>query len=137
MAMEMTLGRLPFLEPVFSAWAKNSILKIIERIEFFAQALKTGSRKGNLPKVISIAILSGYAAQTKHIEHLLEQKRHGWHHTQVKCNTVDAFQGREADLAIFSVTRSNLQRRAGFLHMRERINVALSRGRDGLCIVGD
>jgi superfamily I DNA and/or RNA helicase/serine/threonine protein kinase len=115
----------------------QEILKIIERIEFFAQALKTGSKKSNLPNIVSVAILSGYAAQTEHIEHLLEQKRHKWNHTQVKCNTVDAFQGREADLAIFSVTRSNLHRRAGFLQSRERINVALSRGRNGLCIVGD
>lgn len=115
----------------------QEILKIIERIEFFAQALKAGAKGGALPKTISVAILSGYAAQTEHIEHLFEQRRHEWKHTEVKCNTVDAFQGREADLAIFSVTRSNLQRRAGFLQTRERINVALSRGRNGLCIVGD
>ena len=115
----------------------QEILKIIERIEFFAQALKTGTKINNLPHKISIAILSGYAAQTEHIRHLLEQKRHEWKHTEVKCNTVDAFQGRESDLAIFSVTRSNQQGHAGFLQLRERINVALSRGRNGLCIVGD
>ena len=115
----------------------QEILKVIERIEFFAKALKAGSKGGKVPDKVTIAILSGYAAQTKHIDDLLEQKHRRWQHVEVTSNTVDAFQGREADLAIFSVTRSNLQRRAGFLQSRERINVALSRGRNGLCIVGD
>jgi superfamily I DNA and/or RNA helicase/serine/threonine protein kinase len=115
----------------------QEILKLIDRIEFFATALKSGSRSGKLPGKVTVAILSGYAAQTEHIDHLLEQKRRRWQHVEVACNTVDAFQGREADLAVFSVTRSNPLRRAGFLHSRERINVALSRGRNGLCIVGD
>jgi hypothetical protein len=115
----------------------QEVLKVIERIEFFANALKAGSKAGKIPDKVTIAILSGYAAQTKHIDDLLEQKHRRWQHVEVTSNTVDAFQGREADLAIFSVTRSNLQRRAGFLQSRERINVALSRGRNGLCIVGD
>jgi superfamily I DNA and/or RNA helicase len=115
----------------------QEILKLIERIEFYANALKSGSRGGKLSCKVTVAILSGYAAQTEHIDNLLEQKRRRWQHVEVACNTVDAFQGREADLAVFSVTRSNPLRRAGFLHSRERINVALSRGRNGLCIVGD
>ena len=52
-------------------------------------------------------------------------------------DTVDAYQGREADLVMFSITRSNRQGKAGFLSERERINVALSRARYGLCLVGD
>ena len=115
----------------------QEILKLIERIEFYATGLRNGGKGDEVPKVITIAILSGYVAQTEHISNLLEQKRHQWRNIEVQCNTVDAFQGREADVAIFSVTRSNTHRRAGFLQSRERINVALSRGRNGLCIVGD
>jgi superfamily I DNA and/or RNA helicase len=55
----------------------------------------------------------------------------------VECNTVDAFQGREADVAIYSVTRSNPAARVGFLREPARINVALSRARSGLIIIGD
>jgi superfamily I DNA and/or RNA helicase len=53
--------------------------------------------------------------------------------------SVDAVQGREADLALFSVTRSNPQGDLGFLGADywRRINVALSRARYGLVIVGD
>jgi superfamily I DNA and/or RNA helicase len=49
---------------------------------------------------------------------------------------IDAFQGREADIAIFSITRSEGSR-LGFLREMERINVALSRGKELLVIVGD
>jgi superfamily I DNA and/or RNA helicase len=60
-----------------------------------------------------------------------------WSALEVECNTVDAFQGREADVAVYSVTRCNPAGRLGFLREEERLNVALSRGRYGLAIVGD
>ena len=50
---------------------------------------------------------------------------------------VDSFQGQERDVIIYSVTRSNRDNQLGFLRAEERINVALSRGRDALVIVGD
>lgn len=53
------------------------------------------------------------------------------------CSTVDAFQGSEAEICIYSVTRSNKEGRLGFLRERPRLNVALSRGRSALIIVGD
>lgn len=126
-------ARASFLNPVEA----QEILKILGRIDFYATALNKAPSSHKSPLTLTVAILSGYAAQTEHIDKLLEQKRHQWRHMDVRCNTVDAFQGREADLAIFSVTRCNIERRAGFLQVRERINVALSRGRNGLCIVGD
>ena len=70
----------------------QEILKVIERIEFYANALKAGSKAGKLAEKVTIAILSGYAAQTEHIDNLLEQKRRRWQHVEVTCNTVDAFQ---------------------------------------------
>lgn len=61
----------------------------------------------------------------------------GWRHLEVTCSTIDAFQGRQADIAIYSVTRSNKNGVIGFLAERRRLNVALSRGRDALLLVGD
>lgn len=58
---------------------------------------------------------------------------------EIEVNTVDAVQGREADLTFYSVVRSNDRGSLGFLgelHWR-RINVAFSRSRYGLVIVGD
>ena len=85
----------------------------------------------------SIAVLTGYAAQKSLIKQILAPDIDLWSNLDVECNTVDAFQGREADIAIYSVTRSNDQGKIGFLRSPERLNVALSRGRYGLIIVGD
>ncbi len=86
---------------------------------------------------ISIAVLSGYRAQRDALRSAIELQRHAWSSfSEVFVNVVDAFQGREADIVVFSVTRSD-DRGLGFLKEIERINVALSRGRDNLVIVGD
>jgi superfamily I DNA and/or RNA helicase len=45
--------------------------------------------------------------------------------------------GCEAEICIYSVTRSNPKGRLGFLREKPRLNVALSRGRSALLIVGD
>lgn len=84
-----------------------------------------------------VAILTGYTAQRKLINQRLNSELKNLPALQIECNTVDAFQGREADIAIYSVTRSNNKGELGFLKQRERLNVALSRGRIGLVIVGD
>ena len=60
-------------------------------------------------------------------------------HLSVTVMSVDAVQGRESDVAFFSVTRSNPRAELGFIgpDYWRRINVALSRARFGLTIVGD
>lgn len=88
-------------------------------------------------KKYSVAVLTGYAAQLKLLNRNLASLLNNWQSLTVECNTVDAFQGREADIAVYSITRSNKQGRVGFLRDAERLNVALSRGKVGLVIVGD
>jgi hypothetical protein len=51
--------------------------------------------------------------------------------------TVDNFQGEEADVVILSTVRNNSQRKVGFLSESNRVNVALSRARKGLYILGN
>ena len=50
---------------------------------------------------------------------------------------VDNFQGEESDIVIASLTRSNKHGEIGFMSAPQRLNVLLSRARDGLIIVGD
>ena len=88
-------------------------------------------------KKYSVAVLTGYAAQVKLLDRNLASELNNWQALTVECNTVDAFQGREADIAVYSVTRSNKEGKVGFLRDAERLNVALSRGKVGLLIVGD
>lgn len=50
---------------------------------------------------------------------------------------VDNYQGEESDIVIASLTRSNKQRNIGFMARADRLNVLLSRARNGLIMVGD
>lgn len=52
-------------------------------------------------------------------------------------DTVDAFEGREADVVILSLVRSNESQRIGFLKKAQRLNVAISRAQRLLIVVGD
>eukprot|EP00434_Breviolum_minutum_P032058 symbB.v1.2.028350.t1/scaffold2996.1/size65695/5 len=52
-------------------------------------------------------------------------------------STIDALQGGECDLLIFSATRSNTAGVVGFLSDKRRVNVVLTRARRGLIVVGD
>lgn len=84
-----------------------------------------------------IAVIAGYLSQSKLIQDGVRDYLHEWTSINMQCNTVDAFQGNEADICIYSVTRSNVQGRLGFLREKPRLNVALSRGRSALIVVGD
>ena len=86
----------------------------------------------------SVAVISGYAAQVELLTTQIDIEDHErWRNIQLEIATVDSFQGRECDVVIYSTVRSNSDQRIGFLKDRRRINVALSRARDLLVIVGD
>ena len=86
---------------------------------------------------VSVLVISGYQAQAKHLAREVGREQSKLNGLRVECCTIDAVQGREADVVFFSVTRSNEQGRPGFLDSSKRINVALSRAQKLLVIVGD
>ncbi|KAF5659986.1 DNA dependent ATPase DNA helicase B [Fusarium heterosporum] len=55
----------------------------------------------------------------------------------IRLATVDNFQGEEAKIIIVSLVRSNQQRRVGFLRTENRINVLLSRAKNGMYLIGN
>lgn len=107
------------------------IERILTRMDFDIQH---GKWKGQQR---SIAVLTGYGEQRRRLQMAIDTSKHRWSSfSQIFVNVVDAFQGREADVTIFSVTRSDVKG-LGFLKELERINVALSRAKERLVIVGD
>ncbi len=103
-------------------------IRIVERLNWIARASDTR---------YSVVVLTGYGAQKVELDRAISQVRSDLDRIELSCNTIDAFQGREADVAIYSVTRCNKEGVIGFLGERRRLNVALSRGRIGLAIIGD
>lgn len=105
---------------------QDLILDILNTLNLAAQ--RAGAKS-------SVAVIAGYAAQAHAIDDRVQ--RSSLQSLSVEIATVDSFQGRESDVCIFSVTRSNAGDYLGFLRSVERLNVALSRSRDVLVIVGD
>jgi hypothetical protein len=83
---------------------------------------------------LTVAVISGYAGQVRALTDAIRAIPGGTQALSIECNTVDAFQGKDADVCFYSVTRTKT---LGFQRKKPRLNVALSRGRDGLIIVGD
>lgn len=86
----------------------------------------------------SIAIISPYKQQ---LLLLNEQLQHAPdlqpYRTRIAVNTIDSFQGQERDIVYISMTRSNDEGEIGFLADVRRMNVAMTRARKKLVIVGD
>lgn len=84
-----------------------------------------------------VLVLAPYGAQVRELDRRVRQDGDRLASLDVEVNTVDAAQGREADALVFSAVRSNADGGTGFVRELERINVALSRAKYLLTIVGD
>lgn len=56
---------------------------------------------------------------------------------KISVNTIDSFQGQERDIVYISMVRSNPEGEIGFLSDIRRMNVAMTRGRKKLVVIGD
>ncbi|KAG8691523.1 hypothetical protein FRC11_002113 [Ceratobasidium sp. 423] len=79
-----------------------------------------------------IAIIAPYQAQVTLLVSILRPT-----YPQLEIGTVDGMQGREKDAVILSLVRSNDKREVGFLKEKRRLNVAMTRPRRHLCVIGD
>ena len=87
---------------------------------------------------IDVGIISPYRAQVQYLKRLIKKRaffkpfRH-----LISVNTVDGFQGQERDVILISLVRSNNSGQIGFLRDLRRMNVAITRARMKLFILGD
>jgi senataxin len=84
-----------------------------------------------------IGIISFYKEQVKKLKHAFKREFGKDILTMVDINTVDGFQGQEKDVIILSCVRSSSSGNVGFLADRRRTNVALTRAKYSLVVVGD
>lgn len=77
-----------------------------------------------------IAVIAPYAAQVRRLRELLPLPA-------LEIDSVDGFQGREKEAVVISLVRSNPKAEIGFLADVRRMNVALTRARRKLVVIGD
>jgi ATP-dependent RNA/DNA helicase IGHMBP2 len=91
-----------------------------------------------LSQNISMGIITPYRAQVDYLHHLAESSPLLEPlHKLVTINTVDAFQGQERDVIAISFVRSNAKGEVGFLADIRRTNVAMTRAKKKLIMIGD
>ncbi len=95
-----------------------------------AELLFKHMRHNSYPKDASIGIITPYRGQLL----TLNKEKEGLH---IKVSTVDSFQGQERDIIYISLVRSNDRGEIGFLKDYRRMNVAMTRARKKLVVVGD
>jgi ATP-dependent RNA/DNA helicase IGHMBP2 len=77
-----------------------------------------------------VAVISPYSAQVRLLRKLFDRE-------DLEIDTVDGFQGREKEAVVISLVRSNPKGEIGFLADVRRMNVALTRARRKLLVIGD
>ncbi len=95
-------------------------------------------RQRMLDERLDVGIISPYRAQ---VQYLRRQIRHDDYfkpfRNAIAVNTVDGFQGQERDIIVISLVRANDDGQIGFLRDLRRMNVAITRARMKLIILGD
>ncbi|XP_030461792.1 uncharacterized protein LOC115681845 [Syzygium oleosum] len=86
---------------------------------------------------LTVGVISPYAAQVAAVQFKLGKKYENTKGFMVKVKSVDGFQGGEEDIVIISTVRSNSRGTIGFLSNTKRTNVALTRARYCLWILGN
>lgn len=95
-------------------------------------------RQRVLDERIDVGIISPYRAQVQFLRSLIKKREFFKpYRSLVSVNTVDGFQGQERDVILISLVRSNEEGQIGFLRDLRRMNVAITRARMKLIILGN
>lgn len=109
------------------------LLKNVERLVIAFEEKRDASE--GFP---SIAVISPYKQQVVLLKEKLEQSAIlQVYKDSISVNTIDSFQGQERDVVYISMTRSNQEGTIGFLSDIRRMNVAMTRAKKKLVVIGD
>lgn len=120
----------------FNQGELNIIRDVLNDLDKATETAKSEGRMG-LHERKSIGVISFYGEQVKRIDRLIQQETN-FKHLNFRTGTVDKFQGMEMDVIILSMVRNNKDSNGdiGFANDYRRLNVALSRARELLVLVG-
>ena len=91
-----------------------------------------------LEERIDVGVISPYRAQVQYLRRLIHKREFFKPYRQlITVNTVDGFQGQERDVILISLVRANDEGQIGFLRDLRRMNVAITRARMKVIILGD
>ncbi|MBX2922034.1 MAG: AAA family ATPase [Chitinophagaceae bacterium] len=103
-----------------------------------SQLVNTWSTYYTLENFPTIGIISPYRRQVLLLQDQMQHAAHLKEYAhKITINTIDSFQGQERDIIYISMTRSNPDSRIGFLSDIRRMNVAMTRARKKLVVIGD
>ncbi|CAN6438865.1 unnamed protein product [Victoria cruziana] len=109
----------------------------VEEIEFILLMYHNlVTRYPELNSSSQIAVISPYRHQVKLIRERFRAELGAQANQLIDVNTVDGFQGREKDVAIFSCVRSNTEKKIGFVADFRRMNVGITRARSSILVIG-
>ena len=109
-------------------------LTLLTLAEYFT---KIGKQRV-LEERIDVGIISPYRAQVQYLKKLIKKYEFFKPYRRlISVNTVDGFQGQERDVILISLVRSNDEGQTGFLKDLRRMNVAMTRARMKLIILGN
>jgi superfamily I DNA and/or RNA helicase len=129
-------GPLVFIDTAGRGWEEERVgddpsTRNAGQAERVASELKRLLRRGLTPA--QVAVITPYEAQARNLRALLsEERKQG-----LEIGTVDGFQGREKEAIVVDTGRSNPDGQLGFLADVRRMNVALTRAKRFLLVVGD
>jgi superfamily I DNA and/or RNA helicase len=91
-----------------------------------------------LDERLDVGVISPYRAQVQYLRRLVKKRDFFKpYRSLISVNTVDGFQGQERDIILISLVRANDEGQIGFLRDLRRMNVAITRARMKLIILGD
>ena len=109
-------------------------LTLLSLAEYFVRI----GRQRIIDERIDVGIISPYRAQVQYLRHLIKKTDFYQPFRKIiSVNTVGGFQGQERDIIVISMVRSNEEGQIGFLRDLRRMNVAITRARMKLIILGD
>lgn len=109
-------------------------LTLLTLAEYFTKI----SKRRVLEERIDVGIISPYRAQVQYLKKLIKKYEFFKPYRRlISVNTVDGFQGQERDVILISLVRSNNEGQIGFLKDLRRMNVAMTRARMKLIILGN